>query len=93
MADWTAYLALDKDQYLYSTLVGNILAPMGFVQQDSDRRGYRCYNQPDSGVGNQRTGVGNQSMDPDYELALCKQHLDLAAEYRCSWAEIGRAHV
>ena len=65
-------------------LVGNILAPMGSVQQDSDRRGYRSYNQLDSVAGNQRTGVGNQSMDPDYESALCKQHLDLAAEYRYS---------
>ena len=85
MADWTTWLALDKDQYLYSTLVGNILAPMGSIQQDSDHRGHRWYNQPDSVAGNQRTGVDNQSMDPDYESALCKQHLDLAVEYRYSW--------
>ena len=84
MADWMAYLALDKDQYLYSTLVENILAPKGSVQKDSDRRGYRSYNQSDLVAGSQCAGPNNQNMDPDYMSAQRKQHANLVVEYRYS---------
>ena len=57
---------------------------MGSVRQDSDRRGYRVYNQSDLVAGNQCTGLDNQSMDPDCKSAPFEQSADLAAEYRYS---------